>query len=388
MKIMTAMYTIRKGGAYDRFIMMLEAFLERNCEMHCLSFTPIPIIHSYFHNHVIHLPIKTRDGFITKLVVVFLFPIWSLWIAWSKKIDLIIAFGSLYAFLQGFSKWILKIPMVTFIRGNSYFGLRIQNSPQYFLHLNKIIEYLGFLFSDRIITNNSAAQNEILKRLGMKKKVEVQVLYNNIPPMNIRAQEDILKIRDRYGVPRGTKVLVTAGIINRGKNIETLINCLLKIAVRDICLLIVGDGSSEADFDYKDSLKQLVKKLGIDQQVIFTGWLEKEDLWGIYQASDLFVLTSLSEGMPNALLEALHCDLRCLGSDIPGVSDILHSEDLLFDPENGEAIANKIKRFLSDERYANHLLQLCRERKKIFVFDWKEKVFKAVIKEISSAAVN
>ena len=32
MKIMTAMYTVRKGGSYDRFIMMLEAFLERDCD--------------------------------------------------------------------------------------------------------------------------------------------------------------------------------------------------------------------------------------------------------------------------------------------------------------------------------------------------------------------
>ena len=53
MKVMTAMYTIRRGGAYDRFIMMLEAFLERNCEMHCLSLTPIQIKHSLFHNHML-----------------------------------------------------------------------------------------------------------------------------------------------------------------------------------------------------------------------------------------------------------------------------------------------------------------------------------------------
>ena len=67
MKIMTAMYTIRRGGAYDRFIMMLEAFLDRNCEMHCLSLTPIPITNSYFHNHVMYLPLKSVHGLIAKL---------------------------------------------------------------------------------------------------------------------------------------------------------------------------------------------------------------------------------------------------------------------------------------------------------------------------------
>jgi glycosyltransferase involved in cell wall biosynthesis len=378
MKIMTAMYTIRRGGAYDRFIMMLEAFLERNCETHCISLTPIPINHSYFHNHVMYLPLKTVEGFIAKLAVVCLFPLWSFWIAWRKKIDLIIAFGSLYAFLQGFSNWILKRPMVTFIRGSSYFGLTIQNSPQYFLHLNKIVEYLGLLFSDRIITNNIAARDEILKSLGKRKNIDVQILYNNIPPMNIREPEDISKTRGKYGIPENAKVLVTAGILNRGKNIETLIECLPKIEVNNIYVLIVGDSSTEPDLRYKNSLQGLAKKLGVDKQVFFTGWLEKEDLWKIYLASDLFVLPSMSEGMPNAMLEALGLGLPCLGSTIPGVKDILQYEELMFDPLEEESLLQKIQGFFSDRQFFDKVKRLCQERKDVFVFDWEERVFEMI----------
>lgn len=380
MKVMTAMYTIRRGGAYDRFIMMLEAFLERNCETHCISLTPIPINHSYFHNHVMYLPLKKVEGFIAKLAVVCLFPLWSFWIAWRKKIDLIIAFGSLYAFLQGFSKWILKRPMVTFIRGSSYFGLTIQNSPQYFLHLNKIVEYLGLLFSDRIITNNIAARDEILKSLGKRKNIDVQILYNNIPPMNIRESEDISKTRGKYGIPENAKVLVIAGILNRGKNIEMLINCLPRIGIKNLYLLVVGDGSTKADLRYKDSLQGLARKLGVDKKVIFTGWVEKEELWKLYLASDLFILPSRSEGMPNAMLEALGFDLPCLGSRISGVKDILQYEDLMFNPEDEKGLLEKINRFFSDEQHSNHIIELCRARKKEFLFDWKEKVFQMATK--------
>ncbi|MGA2465967.1 MAG: glycosyltransferase family 4 protein, partial [Thermodesulfobacteriota bacterium] len=334
----------------------------------------------YFHNHVMYLPLKTVEGFIAKSAVVCLFPLWSFWIAWRKKIDLIIAFGSLYAFLQGFSNWILKRPMVTFIRGSSYFGLTIQNSPQYFLHLNKIVEYLGLLFSDRIITNNEAARDEILMRLGKRKNIGIQVLYNNIPPMNIHEPEDIFQTRDKYGIPRDAKILVTAGILNRGKNIEMLINCFPRIGIKNLYLLVVGDGSTEADFRYKDSLQGLAKKLGVDKQVIFTGWLEKEDLWKIYQASDLFVLPSLNEGMPNAMLEALGFGLPCLGSRISGVKDILQHEELMFDPKDEKDIVRKISRFFSDEQLSNHIAKLCRGRKKDFFFDWKEKVFQMATK--------
>jgi glycosyltransferase involved in cell wall biosynthesis len=124
----------------------------------------------------------------------------------------------------------------------------------------------------------------------------------------------------------------------------------------------------------------LAKRLGVDKQVLFTGWLEKEDLWKIYQASDLFVLPSLNEGMPNAMLEALGLDLPCLGSRISGVKDILQHEELMFDPSDERAIAEKIQRTLSDNRFFDKIKELCQERKKVFVFDWKEKVFQMVTK--------
>ena len=377
MKIMTAMYTLRRGGAYDRFLTMLEAFLERDCEIYCLSLSPIQIKHSLFHNHVMYFPFKKVDGLIAKLVVLSIFPPWAIWVGWRNKIDLIIAFGSLYAFIQSFAKRFLKKTMITLIRGRSSFGLKIQNSSKWVLYLNKLIENVGLHFSDRVITNNTAIQEEILKDLGGR-NIDVQVLYNNIPPMNIREPEDVLQTRDKYRIPGNAKVLMTAGILNPGKNIETLVECVSKIEVKNVYVLIVGDGSREADFPYKDSLIELARRLGVEKQVLFTGWLEKEALWKIYLASDLFVLPSLNEGMPNALLEALGLNLACMGSWIPGIKDILQYEELMFDPEDGRAIADKLRRFLTDEQHAYHILQLCHERRKNFLFDWKETAFQMV----------
>jgi glycosyltransferase involved in cell wall biosynthesis len=378
MKIMTAMYTIRRGGAYDRFIMMLEAFVDRNCETHCLSLTPIPITNSYFHNHVMYLPLKSAHGLIAKLAVVFVFPLWSFWVAWREKVDLIIAFGSLYAFLLGFSKWILKKPMVTLIRGSSYFGLTVQNSPRYLLYLNRMVEHLGLLLSDRIITNNMATRDEMLKRLGKKKNIDVQILYNNIPPMNTREPEDISDTRDKYGIPGDAKVLVTAGIPNRGKNLEILIECLPKIQAKKVYLIIAGDGATEVDLLYKDSLQGLAKKLGVDKNIIFTGWLEKEDLWRIYLASDLFVLASLSEGMPNALLEALGAGLLCMGSNIAGIKDILQYEELMFDPRDEETLVDKIQQLFTDRQFFDKVKTLCQRGKDAFAFDWRERIFETI----------
>ena len=378
------MYTLKKGGSYDRFKMLIEAILEKQCEVHCLSLTPIQIEHFHFHNHVIYFPFKTVNGLIAKLTVFLVFPLWSLWITWSNKIDIIVAFGSLYAFIQGFSKWSLKRPMVTLIRGDSSFGLKMQNSPKYFLRINKRIEYLGLLFSDRIITNNTGIQREILRDLR-KKDIEVKVLFNNIPPMNISGTEDIYQTRAKYGISVDAKVLVTAGIINRGKNIEILIKGLPKIGMKNFYLLVVGDGSTKADFQYRDYLKGLAKTLEADKQVIFTGWLEKEDLRKIYLAADLFVLSSKSEGMPNVMLEAMGIGLPCIGSNIPGIRDILQYDELIFDPLDEKALVDKIWQIFSDNPFFDRVRRLCQERKKVFLFDWKERAFQMVTMGFDSA---
>jgi glycosyltransferase involved in cell wall biosynthesis len=378
MKIMTAMYTLKKGGFYDRFVMMIEAFIQRHCEVHCLSLTPIQIKHSYFHNHIIYFPFKTVNGFIAKLMVLFLFPLWSVWIAWSHKIDLVIAFGSLYAFIQGFSKWFVRRPMVTFIRGNSYFGLAMQDSRKYFLRLNKIPDYLGLLFSDRIITNNTATEGEILRRLRKRRNIDVQVLYNNIPSTEISVSESISQTRAKYGIPQDGRVLVTAGILNRGKNVDILIKCLPKIGLKNLFLVVIGEGSTEADFRYRAHLKELAEALRVSAQVLFTGWLEKGELRKLYPAADLFILPSMSEGMPNAMLEALGVDLPCIGSNIPGIRDILQYEELVFDPQDEMALLEKLRQVFSDQRFFDQVKRLCQERKKVLSFDWSERLFEMV----------
>ncbi len=98
-------------------------------------------------------------------------------------------------------------------------------------------------------------------------------------------------------------------------------------------------------------------------------------------AADLFVLPSRSEGMPNAMLEALGADLACIGSNIPVVKDILKYDELMFDPLDVEALANKIRDIFSDVLLFEKVKYLCQERKKVFLFDWKETLFQIVTRK-------
>ena len=143
--------------------------------------------------------------------------------------------------------------------------------------------------------------------------------------------------------------------------------------------MIIGDGATKADRRYLDNLKNLTKMLGLEEKVIFTGWLKKEELWRTFRAADLFVLPSQREGMPNVILEALGVDLPCLGSNIQGVKDVLQYETLMFDPLDDKAIAQEIREIFSDSLFSNKIRKLCQERKGAFMFDWKERLYQMVI---------
>lgn len=381
MKMMTAMYTMKKGGSYDRFKMMIESFLEKKWEVHCLSLTPIQIEHSCYHNHLIMNPFRIRRGVVAKFMVLFLFPTYSFLIGFREKADLFIAFGPLYAFLQAIPKLVLRRPMVTLIRLNLSLGQRVNGLSDYSIGLNKVMEYIGLWFSDRIIASNEMICKGIVNIFGRRKN-EIKILFNNIPSMGVSPQETIFHRRNQFGISNQAKILVTVGVLTPRKNFEILLRCFPKIKLEDLFLLIVGDSSTSADFQYKKYLKELSAALGLSQRVIFAGWLEKKELREIYRASDLFVLPSLNEGMPNAMLEALGSGLPCIASNIPGNRDILQYEELMFDPLDEKAITEKIQHTFSDRKLFNKIKGLCKERKKVFVFDWKEKVFQTVTKGI------
>jgi len=377
MKVMTTMYTMKRGGSYDRFKMMIESFLEKQWEVHCLSLTPIQIEHSYYHNHLIINPFRIRRGLVAKFMVLSLFPIYSFSIGLREKIDLFIAFGPLYAFLQALPKLVLRRPMVTLIRLNLSLGQRVKGLADYLIGLNKVIEYIGLRFSDRIIASNETIREEIVNIFGRHKN-EIKILFNNIPSISKSPQETIFQRRNQFGISNEAKILVTAGVMTPRKNFEILLRCFPKIKLENLFLLIVGDSSTNVDFQYKKYLKELSEALGLSDRVIFVGWLEKQELWEVYHESDLFILPSLNEGMPNALLEALGSGLPCLGSNIPGNKDILQYDELLFDPLDERNLITKIQQVFSNRQLLDQIKKLCHERKEVFEFDWKGRVFQLV----------
>lgn len=123
--------------------------------------------------------------------------------------------------------------------------------------------------------------------------------------------------QDAYLFERGKKTLIYVSRIGKTKGHADLIRAFAKMNHRqDHQLILVGTGSAEDDY------KSLTRQLGLQEDVFFLGF--KKDPYRYVKRSDVFVMPSYFEGYPNALAEALICDVACVAYDFKaGAKDLL-----------------------------------------------------------------
>lgn len=135
--------------------------------------------------------------------------------------------------------------------------------------------------------------------------------------------------------------LVYVGRLEPQKNLASLIEACAKTGAS---LQIIGDGS------LRETLKALAAKLGA--KVEFTPSLQNTQIAALYRSRRYFVLPSLHEGLPKALIEAMAAEMICIGTAIPGTMDLLRDGEtgFLARDTGADAIAAAITRARTDPR--------------------------------------
>ena len=156
-------------------------------------------------------------------------------------------------------------------------------------------------------------------------------------------------LRDRLGL-RG-RVALFAGRLDAQKGLTGLLAAWKDVVARmpEATLVVAGAGPQQAH------LTELAASLGLAQRVRFCGM--QEDLVPWLQAADLFVLPSLSEGLSNALLEAMACALPCVATRIGGNTELIAEgiNGRLVEPGDEAALAEAMASLLSDPEQAAEL---------------------------------
>ena len=197
---------------------------------------------------------------------------------------------------------------------------------------------------------------ETLRQSGCR-PASVISIHNGIDLSRVRATRSAGEVRRELGIAADALVIGTAGRLVPVKAQASLLQAarLVREQRRDARFVIAGDGP------LRDDLIRTARALGIAGECVFTG--SRADIYDVMAAMDVFVLPSLHEGIPMALLEAMALRRPVVASAVGGMVEIIddRSNGLLVAPRDERGLASACLALAADPDLARGLGETARQ---------------------------
>jgi polysaccharide biosynthesis protein PelF len=262
------------------------------------------------------------------------------------------------AILPGLAaKWAYGTPLCLTEHGiylrERYLGFR--SSPYawpvkaFMLGFLRLLSATGYRAAD-LVTPGNRYNQRWETRCGARAD-RIQTVYNGIDPADFNAA----------GAEPATPTISWAGRVDPIKDLETLIRAfaLVHAELPGIRLRLFG-GPPHGDVRYLNRCQALVDELGLTEQATFEGRVE--DIRDAYVAGTVVVLSSISEGFPYTLIEAMTCGRATVATNVGGVSEAVADTGVIVPPRDPEAMAQACLRLLRDDVTRHRLGHAARER--------------------------
>lgn len=233
------------------------------------------------------------------------------------------------------------------------------------------------------IVTVSEEQKRKLASSGIRNK-KIWVVHNAVEHSLNRNGFSAQREREFFqelNIPRGSKLVVTAGRFSPEKGHRYLIEAIAKLPQKkDIFFVFCGDGVCRGD------LERQAKKVGVMEQLRFPGF--RQDLQEFFSIMDLLVLPSLTEGLPNVVLEAFACAKPVVATRVGGVPEIVEDgvNGFLVPPANPRLLAEAIINCLSSKGLGRSFGEAGYQKVKSgFTFESQTQKLERIYKEILTA---
>ena len=232
--------------------------------------------------------------------------------------------------------------------------------------------------AEAIITVSQASERDIVRYLHVPPE-RVHVTYEAAseafqpvedeacPEPSRRAQ--LATIRQKYALPQ--RYLLYLGGFDQRKNLTALLRAfaLLVRRQRQARLVIAGKLPGRNSPLFPDP-RRLVRELGVEESVIFTGWVAEEDKPALLSGAMAFVFPSLYEGFGLPALEAMACGTPVIASDRSSLPEVVGEGGILVEPTDVEALAEAIEMLFVDDALRADLRQ--RALAQAAKFSWEQ----------------
>lgn len=254
----------------------------------------------------------------------------------KNKIDIIIPFLYFVGIMTNIARIGLNVKLIETIRADPRY------SPTN--KIKRIIRNISILFSDTVIVQNKE-----------QKEYFPVFLQNKIEIFSNPVSNDFLETQ-RVNKSNAIKTIVSVGRLVPQKNHGMLIDAFSKLNDDDLTLLIYGEGELEVE------LQKKITNMDLDDKIKLCG--RTDYVLDKLKKSDLYILTSNFEGMPNSLMEAMAIGLPTISTDCPtGPSDLIRSGEngILIPVGDVDSLTNAINYLVSSPNAAMELGEKAKE---------------------------
>ncbi|MEH6953279.1 N-acetyl-alpha-D-glucosaminyl L-malate synthase BshA [Neobacillus drentensis] len=216
----------------------------------------------------------------------------------------------------------------------------------------------GIEKSDAVTAVSKALVDQTYELINPDK--QIKTVYNFIDD-RIYQKSDAHALKAEFEIKEDEKVIIHVSNFRPVKRVQDVVKSFAKIAsVMPAKLLLVGDGPEMT------IVCKLVRKLGLDSQVIFLG--KQESLEELYSISDLMLLLSEKESFGLVALEAMACGVPCVGTNVGGLPEVINHgvNGFICEVGNIEGISSKALAILNDKnihkQFSNHSIETAKTK--------------------------
>lgn len=238
----------------------------------------------------------------------------------------------------------------------------------------KMKQNLAIRQADLILTVSEYSKHEIIEYFGVPES-RVKVISEAARPVFsvLPRSVEMDQVLQRFQLDGDTRFLLYVGGISPHKNLKTLVSAYHQLVCEDrfsdVRLVLVGDYQNDSFYSDYPSLKQHIDQLQLEEKVVFTGYIEDQDLAYLYNAASTLVLPSLEEGFGLPAIEAMACGAPVAASNRGSLPEIVGKAGRFFEPTSARAISDVLRQILSDDLLRNEMRATGLTRAREFMWD-------------------